>query len=92
MGVNLETTPVPESTPPDPILASTRQSTSTSEELGIDAASEAMARAEAYVASEFAAGLRATEGFDDFEVRGFEVLDGLSALTGIGESVPIAAR
>ena len=48
------------------------------------------ATAEAYVASELAAGLRATDGFDDFEVRGFEVLDDLSALTGITESVPIA--
>ncbi len=48
--------------------------------------------AEAYVASDLAAGLRATDGFDDFEARGFEVLDGLSALTGISESVPIHAR
>ena len=50
------------------------------------------ATAEAYVASELAAGLRATDGFDHFEVRGFEVLDALSAVTGISESVPIGAR
>ena len=48
--------------------------------------------AEAYVASELATGLRATDGFDDFEVRGFEVLDDLSASTGIRDTAPIAAR
>lgn len=47
--------------------------------------------AEAYLASDLAGGLRATEGFDDFEVRGFEVLDELSALTGIADLVPLAA-
>lgn len=50
------------------------------------------ATAETYVASQLASGLRAMDGFEDFEVRGFEVLDALSALTGISESVPIAGR
>lgn len=41
------------------------------------------AAAEGYLSSELAAGLMATEGFDDFEVRHFDVLDDLSALTGV---------
>ena len=47
--------------------------------------------ARAYLASDLAAGLRANEGFDDFEVRGFDVLDELSAVTGIVAAVPLAA-
>lgn len=39
--------------------------------------------AEAYLGSDLAASLMATEGFDHFQVRHFEVLDELSALTGI---------
>lgn len=39
---------------------------------------------EAYLASEMVAQLRATEGFDDFEVRTFDVLADLSAMTGVG--------
>ncbi len=38
--------------------------------------------AERYLASELAAGLMATEGFDNFEVTHFGVLDELSAITG----------
>jgi quinol monooxygenase YgiN len=48
--------------------------------------------ADAYVRSELAAGLRATEGFDDFDVRGFEVLEDLSAMTGINASRPLARQ
>ena len=50
------------------------------------------ASAEAYLASDLAAGLRATESFDDFEVRRFEVLDELSALTGVTDLTPLSAR
>ena len=49
------------------------------------------ASAEAYLASDLATGLRATDGFDDFEIRGFEVLDELSALTGVRDLAPLAA-
>lgn len=38
--------------------------------------------AEHYLASDLAAGLMATSGFTDFEVRHFDVLDDLSAMTG----------
>lgn len=40
--------------------------------------------AESYLQSELAQGLMATDGFDAFESRGFEVLEELSAMTGIG--------
>jgi hypothetical protein len=46
--------------------------------------------ADSYLASDLASGLRATDGFDDFEVRGFDVLDELSALTGIVDTAPLA--
>lgn len=49
------------------------------------------ASADAYLSSDLASRLRSTEGFDDFEVRGFEVLDELSALTGITDLTPLAA-
>lgn len=42
------------------------------------------ADADGYLGSQLAQGLMATEGFDNFEARGFEVLDGLSAMTGVG--------
>ena len=47
--------------------------------------------AQAYLTSELATGLRANEAFDDFEVRGFEVLDELSAVTGVVTAAPLAA-
>lgn len=50
------------------------------------------AAADAYLASELAGGLRATEGFDDFEVRRFEVLEELSALTGVADLAPLSTR
>ena len=36
--------------------------------------------------------LRAMNGFDDFEVRGFDILEGLSELTGVSSALPLAAR
>ncbi len=48
--------------------------------------------ADSYLASELATGLRATDGFDDFEVRHFDVLGELSALTGVIEATPLAAH
>lgn len=50
------------------------------------------ASAEAYLSSDLAGGLRATDGFDDFEIRGFEVLEELSSLTGLTDRAPLAAR
>jgi hypothetical protein len=50
------------------------------------------AAADAYTTSELATGLRSTSGFDDFEVRGFDILDGLSELTGVSPALPLAAR
>lgn len=47
--------------------------------------------AESYLSSDLATGLRATEGFDDFEVRGFDVLDELSEVTGVVDTAPLAA-
>lgn len=47
--------------------------------------------ADAYLASDLAAGLRATDAFDDFDIRGFDVIDGLSAVTGIVDTAPLAA-
>lgn len=44
------------------------------------------ATADAYLASDLAAGLRSTDGFEDFDVRGFEVLADLSAITGVARS------
>lgn len=41
------------------------------------------ADADGYLASDLAKGLMATDGFDNFEARGFDVLKDLSALTGI---------
>lgn len=38
--------------------------------------------AESYLQSELAAGLMATDGFDNFEVQHFGVIEDLSALTG----------
>lgn len=39
--------------------------------------------ADGYLGSELAAGLMATDGFDNFHVRHFGVLDELSAMTGV---------
>lgn len=38
--------------------------------------------ADGYLGSDLAAGLMATDGFDNFQVEHFEVLDELSAITG----------
>jgi quinol monooxygenase YgiN len=46
------------------------------------------AAADYYLGSELAAGLMATDGFDNFQVQHFDVLDKLSAMTGVR---PIAA-
>ncbi len=46
------------------------------------------AAADGYLGSDLAAGLMATDGFDNFQVRHFDVLDELSAMTGIR---PVAA-
>jgi hypothetical protein len=43
-----------------------------------------------YLTSEMATNLRATDGFDDFEVRGFDVLEELSAITGLSGLRPLA--
>lgn len=48
--------------------------------------------ADAYLASELAIGLRSTDGFDDFDVRHFDVLGELSALTGVVEAAPLVAH
>lgn len=40
--------------------------------------------AQAYLASDMVARLQATDGFDDFDVRTFDVITDLSAMTGIG--------
>ncbi len=45
--------------------------------------------ADLYLTSDMVAGLQATDGFHDFEVRGFEVLDDLSAKTGISVSAGV---
>ena len=50
---------------------------------------ETQEHADTYMGSDLAAGLKATDGFDNFAVRGFDVLTDLSALTGIG--APVAA-
>lgn len=42
------------------------------------------ADADGYLASDLAQGLMATEGFSNFDARGFDVIEDLSALTGIG--------
>lgn len=47
------------------------------------------AAAEAYLASPMVADLQATDGFSDFQVSMFAVLDDLSALTGV--SAPASA-
>lgn len=39
--------------------------------------------ADSYPGSDLAVGLMATDGFDDFQVRHVDVLDDLSALTGV---------
>jgi hypothetical protein len=51
---------------------------------------ESKETADAYLASEMAAGLQATEGFDDFDVRGFDVLEELSAMTGVVARPPLS--
>lgn len=49
--------------------------------------------ADAYLSSELAAGLMATEGFDNFQVRHFGVIEELDALTGIvNREQPAPAR
>ncbi|MEM9042396.1 MAG: YdhR family protein [Actinomycetota bacterium] len=47
------------------------------------------ASADAYLRGELAAGLMATDGFDDFVVTHYDVFDELSAMTGVQ---PAAAR
>lgn len=49
------------------------------------------AAADAYLSSDLATGLIATDGFDDFEVRGFDVLEGLSRMTGVADLPSLAA-
>lgn len=39
--------------------------------------------ADGYLGSDLAADLMATDGFDNFQVRHFDVLDDLSAMTGV---------
>lgn len=46
--------------------------------------------ADAYVTSELATGRRRTSDFDDFEVRSFDVLDDLSAVTRVVDANPRA--
>lgn len=41
------------------------------------------ASADGYLGSDLAAGLMATDGFDNFEVEHYAVLDDLSAMTGV---------
>lgn len=41
------------------------------------------ASADGYLGSELAAGLMATDGFDNFQVEHYDVLDQLSAMTGV---------
>lgn len=41
------------------------------------------ATADGYLGGDLAAGLMATDGFDHFEVEHFDVLDDLSAMTGV---------
>lgn len=53
---------------------------------------DSKAAADAYVGSDMATQLRATDGFDDFEVRGFDVLEELSSVTGLSELQPLARR
>ena len=48
------------------------------------------ADADGYMASPLAQGLMATDGFDNFEANGFEVLEELSAMTGIGSLQALA--
>jgi hypothetical protein len=43
------------------------------------------ASADGYLGSDLAAGLMATDGFDNFQVRHFDVLDDLSAMTGVSQ-------
>ncbi|MEM7323424.1 MAG: YdhR family protein [Actinomycetota bacterium] len=45
-----------------------------------------------YLESDLVAGLQATDGFDNFDVRHFDVLSGYSAVTGVGDLVPLAGR
>ena len=49
---------------------------------------ESKSAADAYQSSALAGGLRATDGFDDFDVRNFDVLEDLSAITGISDTHP----
>ena len=51
---------------------------------------ESKESADAYLASEMAVGLQATDGFDDFDVRGFDVLEELSAMTGVVAAQPLS--
>lgn len=46
--------------------------------------------ADAYLSGELAAGLQATDGFDNFEIEHYDVIDDLSAVTGVSEQ-PIRA-
>ncbi|MEE9417256.1 MAG: YdhR family protein [Acidimicrobiales bacterium] len=41
------------------------------------------AAADAYLESELAAGLVGTDGFSNFQIRHFDILEGLSAITGV---------
>ncbi len=53
---------------------------------------ESKVAADAYTSSDLARGLIDTEGFDNFEVRGFEVLGALNAITGIDQSAQALAN
>lgn len=46
--------------------------------------------ADAYLGSDLVRGLVATDGFDDFETRGFDVFDEFCALTGITDLPALA--
>lgn len=46
------------------------------------------AAAEAYLGSAMVADLQATDGFTEFAVRHFDVIDDLSAMTGIPAALP----
>lgn len=50
------------------------------------------ATADAYVSSDLAAGLQAIDGFEDFDVRGFDVLEDLSTITGVPAMQALAAQ
>lgn len=52
---------------------------------------ESKAAADGYLGSDLAQGLMTTEGLDNFEARGFDILGDLSALTGVGQLQALSA-